>query len=141
MIFRWRIAAYDNETRAYVIQWTPDDVVQKRKSDQERFWSNIRRNYPNETIDDQILQIAMSHLQTSGVGPNTLDMENRLSDIVKEITSQQKTELGGRWLFKGVIQTRTLTTGDTPEPFFGLATIVVSGNRIRILSSEGRVEL
>jgi len=136
-----RPAGYDQETKAYVIKFIPETVVQSRKAEQDRFWTAFRVKNPKLADDDQLLQLGTSHLTDQGVLQNSTQMEEQLSVLLSDIKNQPKNDLSGKWLFKGSVQTRSLTAADSPEPFFGVASIAMTGSKITILSTAGKVEV
>lgn len=136
-----RPVGYDQETRAFVIKWIPEHVIQSRRIEEERFWNDFKEKNPRLSGKDQLVQLATRHLRDLGVTAYGAEMEGKLVRILTEIQGQEAKDISGKWLFKGTVQIKSLTAADAPEPFFGLATLALNGNRITILSTEGKVEV
>ncbi|MSU62295.1 MAG: hypothetical protein EXS31_07850 [Pedosphaera sp.] len=138
--FTGRPTGYGEEQTALVIKWTPESVINSRKADEERFWANFRQRFPALSDNDQVFQLATSHLIEMGVKPYSPEMEERLSQVLGEIRKQPRETLAGKWLVKGAVQTSSITSSSGAENFFGLATVVTSGTKITMISTAGKAE-
>lgn len=134
-----RPTGYGEEPTALVIKWTPQSVIQTRKEEEARFWTGFRGRFPDLSGNDQLVQIALGYLGETGVTPGSQGMEDRLSALLTELQKQPKNDLAGKWLFKGSVQSKTLTSSDS-DTFYGIATVAISGNKISMISTEGKIE-
>lgn len=138
--FTARPAGYGEELTALVIKWTADSVLKSKKADEERFWANFRQKFPALADNDQVLEMATSHLTELGVKPYSAEMADRLSKILAEIQNHHKDSLAGKWLVRGAVQTSSITASSGAEVFFGIATVATSGNKITMISTAGKAE-
>ena len=138
--FTSRPTGYGQEQTALVIKWTPEDVLQTRRADRERFWANFKQKNPELAADRQLVQLATDYLMQAGVQPNSSEMETRLADLLKVIGNQPRENLSGKWFVRGTVQNQSLTASEK-DTFFGVAQIAVTGNRVTIISTEGKIEL
>ena len=118
-----RPTGYGQEITALGIRWTPENVLQARRAEEEQFWSGFRQKYPALASNEQLVQLAIGYARESGVRPNSPEMESKLSSLLSELNHQPKTDLAGKWLFRGVVQNKSITASDS-ETFFGVATAI-----------------
>ena len=135
-----RPTGYGQEITALVIKWTPENVLKARRIEEEDFWTRFREKHPAIARNEQLVQLAVGYLDEAGVRPNSPEMENRLSTLLSDICGQDKMNLAGKWLFKGAVQNRSITSSES-EAFFGVATGTTGGGRFTLLSTAGRVEI
>jgi hypothetical protein len=135
-----RPTGYGQEQTALVIKWTPDNVVQERHAEAQLFWANFKQHFPDLSLSDRLVQLAQECLIEQGVRQNSPEMETRLSELLKDIQGQPKSTLAGKWLFKGAVQNRNLTTAET-QTFHGVASIGLTGNKLTLISNAGATEL
>lgn len=135
-----RPTGYGQEITALVIKWTPENVLQARRAEEQNFWASFRQKYPALVSNEQLVRMGIDYLGETGVRPNSPEMESKLSGLLSEIHAQPKTNLGGKWLFRGAIQNRGITSSES-ETFFGTATLVLITNRVTLISTAGKVEL
>src|SRR5438445_12192592 len=120
--FTSRPAGYDEETKALVIRWIPENQVKAKRDEEERFWQGFRQQHPDLASNDQLVQLALRHFYEAGEKANTPEIEIKLAALLGELKNQTKADLSGKWLFRGAIQRRSLTTGDSSEQLHGVAT-------------------
>jgi hypothetical protein len=135
-----RPAGYGHEITALVLKWTPESVLQARRAEEQRFWSAFRQKYVDLTADEQLVKLAIAYVTETGAKTESAEMESKLSSLLSEIKNQRKTDIAGKWLFKGAVQNRSLTSSES-ETFFGVATAAMTGNRLTIISTGGKVEV
>ena len=135
-----RPTGYGQEITALVIRWTPDQTVRARLAEREKFWTQLRQQHPRLFANEQLVQLAEAYLLDSGTKPNTPEMESKLVQLLSSLSAPSRTGLTGQWLFKGVVQNKSMTMSQS-ESFFGVATAAMTGERLTIISTQGNVEL
>lgn len=128
------------QVAALVIRWRPLSEIKAETEALASFHKDIQRKHPDESISEDLLNIAAEYVRWSGLDLSTPQGIEKLEQALSSIRNSGNKDSSGKWLFKGTTKASALTS-TTTDLFYGIVTVSQKGDTIAIVSPPGRVEL